>query len=206
MTTQKERFGTAESFGRPVKKFEPEEPITIPTLARRAPDLIRQRRTALGWSQTMLAKAAGMNAPWISRIETGLANPTEKTLARVLAVFGYEIDDGAIYWGAGGPDFTPKKPEMGVMLEGPGRPVREFLPDEPITAPVPPDRIPDLIRQQRTARLWSQKRLAKKAGVSTSWLSRIEKRHDRPATSMLNRVLPVLGYELVDGAAYPKAN
>jgi len=182
------------------------ETITVPCLIRQAPELIRQERMALGWSQTELAKACSMNAAWISNIETRAGKPTDKTLGRILAVFGYEVDDGAIYRSESGPTWAAGRRPATGLLSGPGRPIHAFVPSEPITTPVSPERLADLIRQQRTARRWSQKKLAKDAGVTAAWVSRVENRHDMPTVNMLNRVLPLFGYEFLDGSARPKSN
>ena len=48
-------------------------------------------RTRLGLSQTPLAKTAGVDQAEISRIERGLSNATEDTLARLAKALGAEL-------------------------------------------------------------------------------------------------------------------
>ena len=49
--------------------------------------LIRERRTALGWSQQVLAEKSGLRQPWISALETGNAQLSKVlTLLRALQI------------------------------------------------------------------------------------------------------------------------
>ncbi len=54
-------------------------------------ELVRQRREALGWSQTQLAEAARTRQPVISRIESGRLNPTVDMLTRLANAMDAEL-------------------------------------------------------------------------------------------------------------------
>ena len=58
---------------------------------RLAHELMVRRREA-GLTQTKLAKLTGIGQADISRLESGLANPTVSTLAAVAHALGYGID------------------------------------------------------------------------------------------------------------------
>ena len=62
--------------------------------ARRAFEIgqaVRERRLALGLSQTELAARAGMTQPAISRLEAGRSVPTIPVLERIAAGLGAEL-------------------------------------------------------------------------------------------------------------------
>jgi HTH-type transcriptional regulator/antitoxin HipB len=52
---------------------------------------VRQRRLALGLSQTEVAARAGMTQPALSRLEAGGAVPTIPVLERIAAALGAEL-------------------------------------------------------------------------------------------------------------------
>ena len=58
---------------------------------------IRGARGLLGWSQTELAKAAGLSEPTIKRFETGLANVSDAAVAKMVSALdaaGVEFTNG----------------------------------------------------------------------------------------------------------------
>jgi transcriptional regulator with XRE-family HTH domain len=58
---------------------------------------IRGARGLLGWSQTELARAAGLSEPTIKRFETGLAKVSEAAIAKMIAALeaaGVEFTNG----------------------------------------------------------------------------------------------------------------
>lgn len=54
-------------------------------------ELVRRRREELGWSQSMLAEAAGTGQALISRIESGRVNPTVDMLKRLAEAMHAEL-------------------------------------------------------------------------------------------------------------------
>ena len=52
---------------------------------------VRERRLALGLSQTEVAARAGMTQPALSRLEAGAAVPTIPVLERIAADLGAEL-------------------------------------------------------------------------------------------------------------------
>lgn len=52
---------------------------------------IRKLRQERGWTITELAQRAGYARPFISKIETGNANPTQAVLQRIADVLGVPI-------------------------------------------------------------------------------------------------------------------
>jgi transcriptional regulator with XRE-family HTH domain len=58
---------------------------------------IRGARGLLGWSQTELAKAAGLSEPTVKRFETGLANVSTAAIGKMVAALeaaGVEFTNG----------------------------------------------------------------------------------------------------------------
>jgi transcriptional regulator with XRE-family HTH domain len=58
---------------------------------------IRGARGLLGWSQTELAKAAGLSEPTVKRFETGLANVSAAAIGKMVAALeaaGVEFTNG----------------------------------------------------------------------------------------------------------------
>jgi transcriptional regulator with XRE-family HTH domain len=58
---------------------------------------IRGARGLLGWSQTDLAKAAGLSEPTIKRFETGLAKVSDAAVAKMVSALeaaGVEFTNG----------------------------------------------------------------------------------------------------------------
>ena len=53
---------------------------------------LRELRKALGWSQVELARAAGMSATALSRIETGRLRPKPASLRLLLGIMGLADD------------------------------------------------------------------------------------------------------------------
>src|SRR4051794_12283722 len=53
---------------------------------------VRERRKALGLSQSQLAEAAGMQQPAIARFEAGGTMPTIPMLQRLAAALGMKVD------------------------------------------------------------------------------------------------------------------
>ena len=58
----------------------------------KAGDLILKARMGLALSQEELAGRAGVKRSYIARLEGGEANPTVRTLARILAAVGYSLE------------------------------------------------------------------------------------------------------------------
>ena len=52
---------------------------------------VRERRLALGLSQTQVAASAGMTQPALSRLEAGGAVPTIPVLERIAVALGAEL-------------------------------------------------------------------------------------------------------------------
>ena len=55
-------------------------------------DAVLKSRTKEGWSQKELAKAIGTKQANISRVESGLANPTLEFINRLTKVLDFDID------------------------------------------------------------------------------------------------------------------
>ena len=60
-------------------------------------DAVLKARTKKGWTQKELAKAIGTKQANISRIESGLANPTLEFLARLTTVVDFDIEFSCEY-------------------------------------------------------------------------------------------------------------
>lgn len=61
---------------------------------------IRSGRSALSWSQQLLAEKSGISLPTIARIETGVNNPKLETISRLITTIE-----------AGGVEFTWTQPQ-----------------------------------------------------------------------------------------------
>lgn len=57
----------------------------------KAAELLIRLRVRFGLSQAELAEKAGLKRPYIARIESGQANPTVRTLGRILASLGFSL-------------------------------------------------------------------------------------------------------------------
>lgn len=55
-------------------------------------DVVKERRRVLGISQQDLAEMAGISLATVKDIERGVANPSMKTVARILEVLGLEME------------------------------------------------------------------------------------------------------------------
>ena len=55
-------------------------------------DVVKERRRVLGISQLDLAEMAGISLATVKDIERGVANPSMKTVARILEVLGLEME------------------------------------------------------------------------------------------------------------------
>jgi transcriptional regulator with XRE-family HTH domain len=55
-------------------------------------DILTQLREETGWTQQQAADASGVNKRLIWSWEMGRVSPTLRTLDRLLAVYGYEIE------------------------------------------------------------------------------------------------------------------
>jgi len=64
---------------------------TRPAL-RHDPAVLRQARRSAGFTQTELARLVGITQPWLSMVECGTQNPSEKLLARLAAFCGVPPD------------------------------------------------------------------------------------------------------------------
>jgi transcriptional regulator with XRE-family HTH domain len=53
---------------------------------------LRELRKSVGWSQVELARAAGMSATALSRIETGRLRPQAASLRLLLGIMGFPGD------------------------------------------------------------------------------------------------------------------
>lgn len=62
-------------------------------------DAVLEARMNKGWTQKELAKAIGTKQANISRVESGLANPTLDFLSRLTAVLGFDIEFSCEYEG-----------------------------------------------------------------------------------------------------------
>ena len=66
---------------------KPVQPPEVHALAA----TLRQRRDALGISQTEVAKAAGLNRSYVNQIEAGARNPTYSALRKLAAGYRAEL-------------------------------------------------------------------------------------------------------------------
>lgn len=55
-------------------------------------DVVKERRRVMGISQQDLAEMAGISLATVKDIERGVANPSMKTVARILEVLGLEME------------------------------------------------------------------------------------------------------------------
>lgn len=55
-------------------------------------EVVKERRRVLGISQLDLAEMAGISLATVKDIERGVANPSMKTVARILEVLGLEME------------------------------------------------------------------------------------------------------------------
>lgn len=62
-------------------------------------DAVLEARMNKGWSQKELAKAIGTKQANISRVESGLANPTLEFISRLTAVLDFDIEFSCVYEG-----------------------------------------------------------------------------------------------------------
>ncbi|MBH0777247.1 helix-turn-helix domain-containing protein [Nocardia bovistercoris] len=63
-------------------------------IAYKLGEQVRQAREARGWTQSELAKRAGMKQNAISRFEAGDGVPTIQTLDRLAGAFGVQLNIG----------------------------------------------------------------------------------------------------------------
>jgi transcriptional regulator with XRE-family HTH domain len=54
---------------------------------------IRNRRTAMGWSQEKLGEVAGLDRTYISGVERGVRNPTISSLGRIAAALECDLSE-----------------------------------------------------------------------------------------------------------------
>lgn len=66
--------------------------VAMPTTTDKLADRVRAGRVDLGWNQSALAKAVGVNRSFICRIEKGTERPTVETLRKLADVLGKSLD------------------------------------------------------------------------------------------------------------------
>jgi len=88
-----------------------------------AGDLVRETRRGLGLTQTELAVTGGVSLATVQTVEAGRANPSLRTLERILSPLGLalEVTSAAADWDAlaalGLPLTTSSSPEPGPAVE-----------------------------------------------------------------------------------------
>ena len=70
-------------------------------LFRKLGDDVRQQRDDAGLSQAVIARAAGINQPYLSRIEAGIGEPSVEVLLRIGIALGADL--GIRYFANTGP-------------------------------------------------------------------------------------------------------
>jgi len=55
-------------------------------------EILTQLREEAGWTQQQAAEASGVHVNVVQSWEMGRVSPTLRTLDRLLAVYGYEVD------------------------------------------------------------------------------------------------------------------
>ncbi len=56
------------------------------------PDILREERTAVGWSRSTLARKSGFDPSYVSRLESGVRQPTIKAVRKIGKALGIPND------------------------------------------------------------------------------------------------------------------
>jgi transcriptional regulator with XRE-family HTH domain len=115
-------------------------------LFRRVGGEIRQMREDAGLSQAAVARTAGVNQPYLSRIEAGISEPTVEVLLRIGMALGADL--GVRYFGNTGPRIRDHlQVAMSEALLGALHPRWRATPEVPVYRPV--QGVIDLVIEER---------------------------------------------------------